>query len=77
MIAEGAAITEVQYQLGHSNPSITLGIYSHWFKNAKGGGATGRLAKMVVGAPAAEGNGEWAVRGHSDKANSSPGAASA
>ena len=35
MIADGAAITEVQNQLGHSNPSITLGIYSHWFKNAK------------------------------------------
>jgi integrase len=77
MIAEGAPITEVQYQLGHSNPSITLGIYSHWFKNAKGGGAAGRLAKMVVGAPAGEGKGEWAVRGHSDEPNSSSGAASA
>ena len=39
MIAAGAAITEVQNQLGHSNPSITLGIYSHWFRNAKSGGA--------------------------------------
>jgi integrase len=41
MILAGAAITEVQHQLGHSNPSITLSIYSHWFKGAKGG-ATSR-----------------------------------
>ena len=71
MIADGAAITEVQHQLGHSNPSITLCIYSHWFKNAKGGGATGRLAKMVLGIPATEIPGKWAVSGHSDEPESS------
>ena len=47
MIAAGAAITEVQNQLGHSNPSITLGIYSHWFKNAKGCGAVERLPRIA------------------------------
>jgi len=77
MIAEGAAITEVQYQLGHSNPSITLGIYSHWFKNAKGGGAIERLAKMVVNAPLPERPPEWALSGHSDEPNVAPGIASA
>jgi integrase len=66
MIADGAAITEVQNQLGHSNPSITLGIYSHWFKNAKSGGAAGRLAKMVVGTLNAETPPEWALSGHSE-----------
>ena len=49
MIGAGAPITEVQHQLGHSNPSITLGIYSHWFRNAKSGGAAARLAKMALG----------------------------
>jgi len=29
MIADGVPITNVSAQLGHANPSITLGIYSH------------------------------------------------
>ena len=62
MIACGAAITEVQNQLGHSNPSITLGIYSHWFRNAKAGGAAEQLAKLVVGNPHAQPEREWALR---------------
>jgi integrase len=66
MVADGAAITEVQNQLGHSNPSITLGIYSHWFKSAKSGGAAGRLAKMVVGTLNPETPSEWALSGHSE-----------
>ncbi len=66
MIAAGAAITEVQNQLGHSNPSITLGIYSHWFKNAKGCGAVERLAKMALGTLNPETPSEWAVSGHSN-----------
>ena len=66
MIADGAAITEIQNQLGHSNPSITLGIYSHWFKNAKSGAAAGRLAKMTLGTLDPETPAEWAVSGHSD-----------
>ena len=35
MIMAGAPATEVQHQLGHSNPSITLDVYSHWFKDAQ------------------------------------------
>jgi hypothetical protein len=66
MIADGAAITEVQNQLCHSNPSITLGIYSHWFKSAKGGGAVERLAKMALGTLNPETPSEWAVSGHSN-----------
>jgi hypothetical protein len=77
MIADGAAITEVQNQLGHSNPSITLGIYSHWFKSAKGGGAAERLAKMVLGTSTAEAVGKWAQSGHSDELNRSASAATA
>jgi hypothetical protein len=71
MIADGAAITEVQHQLGHSNPSITLGIYSHWCKSAKSGGSAARLAKMVLGAPTTETSGKWALSGHSDAKDSS------
>lgn len=67
MIADGVAITEVQHQLGHSNPSITLGIYSYWFKSAKAGGAAGRLAKMVLGTSTTEMPGKWAVSGHSNE----------
>jgi integrase len=69
MIANGASITEVQHQLGHSNPSITLGIYSHWFKNAAGSGAVGRLAKMALGALPAENPKMWALSGHSERQN--------
>jgi integrase len=48
MIAAGAPVTEVQHQLGHSNPSITLGIYSHWFKNAESGGVVDALARASI-----------------------------
>ncbi|HUO04477.1 MAG TPA: site-specific integrase [Candidatus Binataceae bacterium] len=66
MIAAGAPVTEVQHQLGHSNPAITLGVYSHWFQGATGGGAVERLAAMVLGAPNSEVSGMWAVCGQFD-----------
>ncbi len=65
-----AANTEIQNQLGHSNPAITLGIYSHWFKNAKTGGSCEQLAKLVLGVPA-ESQKMWALSGHSDAETSS------
>lgn len=37
MIAGGAPITEVQSQLGHANPGVTLKVYSHWFKGTESG----------------------------------------
>jgi integrase len=77
LIAAGAAITEVQHQLGHSNPSITLGIYSHWFKSAKGGGAVERLARMALGTVPPESPAEWALSGHSDGLNGRPTVATA
>jgi len=54
MIANGATITEVQHQLGHASPAITLSVYSHWFKNAESGASTtDKLAATVlVGKPA-------------------------
>jgi integrase len=39
LIAAGGPITEVQHRLGHSNPSVTLKVYSHWFKDADTGAA--------------------------------------
>jgi integrase len=39
LIAAGAPITEVQHRMGHSNPSVTLKVYSHWFKHADTGAA--------------------------------------
>jgi integrase len=37
LIANGAPVTEVQARLGHSNPSITLKVYSHHFELAGAG----------------------------------------
>lgn len=39
LIASGAPITEVQHRLGHSNPAVTLRVYSHWFRDADTGAA--------------------------------------
>ncbi len=35
LIMRGAPITEVQHLLGHASPSITLGVYSHFFKSVQ------------------------------------------
>jgi len=48
LIAAGAPITEVQHRLGHSNPAVTLKVYSHWFKDADTG-AIDRFAKGFLG----------------------------
>ena len=32
LIAQGSPVTEVQSILGHSSPTVTLSIYSHWFR---------------------------------------------
>ncbi|HUY27325.1 MAG TPA: tyrosine-type recombinase/integrase [Candidatus Binataceae bacterium] len=37
MIAAGAPITEVQGLMGHSNPAVTLKVYSHWLKDSSSG----------------------------------------
>jgi len=37
LIAKGAPITEVQHLMGRSDPSVTLRVYSHWFKNGDTG----------------------------------------
>lgn len=51
LIAAGAPITEVQHRLGHSNPAITLKVYTHWFKDADTGAAD-RYAQRFLGNPA-------------------------
>src|SRR5208282_1366027 len=48
LIAAGAPVTEVQMLLGHSNPEITLRVYSHWFKSVKTD-SVARLAKTISG----------------------------
>jgi integrase len=48
LIAAGAVITEVQHRLGHSNPGVTLKVYSHWFKDADTG-AGDRFASGFLG----------------------------
>ena len=78
MIAAGAPVTEVQHHLGHSNPAITLGIYSHWFSNGDGGGTVERLASAVIGGNTAQETSEkWALSGHSGEHDSASGMASA
>jgi integrase len=50
LIAAGAPITEVQHRLGHSNPAVTLKVYSHWFKDADTG-AVDRFAQGFLANP--------------------------
>jgi integrase len=40
LIGAGAVVTEVQHLLGHSKPSMTLDVYSHWFKGKDSGAAS-------------------------------------
>jgi integrase len=39
LIAAGAPVTEVCSLMGHSNPGVTLKVYSHWFAGASSGAA--------------------------------------
>jgi integrase len=48
LIRAGAPITEVQHRLGHSNPSVTLKVYSHWFHDADTG-ASDRFTNGFLG----------------------------
>ena len=48
LIMAGAPLTEVSHLLGHSNPSITLKVYSHWFKGTDSG-ASDRIAAAMFG----------------------------
>jgi len=72
MIAAGAPVTEVQHHLGHSNPSITLGIYSQWFQSAENGGAVDRLARAVLSGRSTGSQEKWAVSGRSEAPESVP-----
>jgi integrase len=55
LIAAGAPITEVQHRLGHSNPAVSLKVYSHWFKDADTG-AVDRFAQGFLGNPKKSGH---------------------
>jgi integrase len=46
LIAHGAVLTEVAARLGHSNPGLTLKIYSHWFKGADSGASDAYAASL-------------------------------
>ncbi len=43
LIMNGSPVAEVSALLGHSNPTTTLNIYSHWFKCVQ----TGAVANLV------------------------------
>jgi integrase len=57
MIMGGAPITEIQHRLGHASPAITLGIYSHFLRDAETDTAD-RLAEALLKKPAAAGSGQ-------------------
>jgi integrase len=46
LIARGAAVTEVQHLLGHSNSGVTLQVYSHWLKGTDSGAAAAYSAAL-------------------------------
>ena len=50
LLAMGAPITMVAHRLGHSNPSITLRVYSHWIPRADDGVADRFAAAFLGGA---------------------------
>ncbi len=47
LIASGAPVTEVQHRLGHSDPSVTLKVYSHWYRD-EDSGAVDRFASGFI-----------------------------
>jgi integrase len=49
LLAMGAPITQVQHLLGHSNPGVTLRVYSHWISSADSG-IPARFASSFLGA---------------------------
>ena len=51
LIMQGAPITEVQHLLGHASPTVTLKVYSHWFRDLCTDSLTG-LSTAVFRAPA-------------------------
>ncbi|HUO05565.1 MAG TPA: site-specific integrase [Candidatus Binataceae bacterium] len=63
LIAAGASVTEVQHQLGHASPAITLAVYSHWFQDATGSGAIDRIT-LAVADMASGTQRKWAQSGH-------------
>lgn len=49
LIADGADVTFVSHQLGHSSPSITMDIYAHEFKAARESGSAARAIDRIFG----------------------------
>jgi integrase len=45
LIASGAPVTEVQHRLGHSDPAVTLKVYSHWYSDQD----TGAVDRFAAG----------------------------
>ena len=48
LINNGAPVTEVSALLGHSKPTTTMNIYSHWFKEEQTG-AVAKFARSLIG----------------------------
>ena len=48
LIMNGHPVTEIAALLGHSNPGVTLKVYSHWFRDMKTD-AVASLARMICG----------------------------
>jgi len=47
LILSGSPVTEVQNRLGHSDPSVTLRVYSHWYGD-EDSGAVNRFASEFI-----------------------------
>ena len=47
LILSGSPVTEVQHRLGHSDPSVTLRVYSHWYGD-EDSGAGDRFASEFI-----------------------------
>jgi integrase len=47
LFLQGKPVTQVQHLMGHSNPDITLRLYSHWYKGESNRGAIEGLAAAL------------------------------
>lgn len=66
LIADGASVTEVQSYLGHTTPTTTLRIYTHFFQQAKTDSIR-RLTRSVLA-------GTWTPNGHLKRQEAEKGA---
>jgi integrase len=58
MIAAGKPSTEIAFALGHRDSTVTLSIYSHWFRAQKSEGARALATEILAPTTSADDRGD-------------------